>query len=77
MRVTLKRAEYLDHSRTLRVIPMDRAQGLIVECEVADPPSVKGRTVYLHLWPEDITRLLLLLRDEAIHARSQPLPSQP
>ena len=42
---------------------------LAIECEVINPPSSRGRTVYVFLNDADVTDVLLELRDAAIRAR--------
>lgn len=48
---------------------------LILECEVIEPPSSRGRKVMVWLDPEDVTKVLLLARESAIAARSKPMPT--
>lgn len=45
----------------------------VMECVATAPPSSKGRTVYLVLDSEHVTRVLLALREDAIAARSTPM----
>lgn len=45
----------------------------VMECVVTSPPSSAGRTVYLVLADEDVTTVLLSLRESAIAARSTPI----
>jgi len=40
-----------------------------IECEVVNPPSARGRTVWVYLDDRDVTDLLLELRAEATLAR--------
>jgi hypothetical protein len=46
---------------------------LAIECEVVNPPSARGRTVYVFLDDADVTDLLLETRDAAIRARKRVL----
>lgn len=45
----------------------------VLECTVTSPPSSAGRTAYLVLTDEDVTTMLLSLRESAIHARSRSM----
>lgn len=46
---------------------------IVIECEIQQPPSSKGRTIYVYFQGDDVTDVLKILRDEAIRVRSQPL----
>lgn len=48
---------------------------VIVECEVTEPPSMKGRQFNLVLDPEQVAPLMKDLKQAAIFARSQPMRS--
>jgi hypothetical protein len=48
---------------------------VIIECEVQQPPSMKGRTVYVWFQDDDLLDVLKLLRDEAINVRSKAMES--
>lgn len=65
----------LHETPDLRVIPSPPGH-LVIECEVVRPPSSKGRTVYVHFDPEDVTRLVKEARSAAIAARSKTLAEQ-
>lgn len=43
--------------------------GFFLECEVTDPPSMKGRTFFLYVDVPMTTKLLLTLRDQGIRQR--------
>lgn len=61
------------HSGLLRTIP--GPDGTVwIECELIAPPSREGQGVDLYLSVEDVTALLLELRQAAILVRSTPLP---
>ena len=45
---------------------------LAIECEVVNPPSSEGRTVYVFFDDEDVTKVLLELRSAAIRRASAP-----
>lgn len=62
----------LHEENDLRVIPAPVGH-FVIECEVANPPSSKGRTVYVHFEPEDVVRLIKEARSVAIAARSTTL----
>ena len=42
---------------------------MVIECKITYPPSAEGRTVYLHIPAEDVTDMLLALRDQAREMR--------
>lgn len=44
-----------------------------IECEVMNPPSARGRTVYVFLDEADVTDLIKELRDEAVRNRSKAM----
>lgn len=58
--------------KDLRCIPAPPGY-LIIECEIAQPPSSKGRTVYVIFDPEDVTRLVKEARSVAIASRGKTL----
>lgn len=47
------------------MVTPDQQGGMWIECEVAAPPSMDGRTVYLHVDPDQVTPMLLAFRDQA------------
>lgn len=49
------------------------AEGIIIECDVVQPPSMVGRTVHVHVRGDEIEWLLKEVRDVAIARRSQPM----
>lgn len=55
-------------SGSLRVI-LHENDGLIIELEAQYPASAKGRKAWLFLDANDVTELLLELRESAIEAR--------
>jgi hypothetical protein len=67
----------------VNVVPKKRYDGELVvlpasghhvmECVVTSPLSSMGRTVYLVLSDEDVTTVLLSLREHAIHVRSKSM----
>lgn len=61
-----------EHKGDLIEIPCPRGT-VMFECEIRQPPSMKGRTVYVYFQDDDLTDALKVLRDAAIYARSQPL----
>ena len=44
-----------------------------IECEVVNPPSARGRKVYVFLDDQDVTDILRELREAAIRARSKTM----
>lgn len=46
---------------------------IMVECEMINPPSMEGRKMWLALYDDDVTDLLLVLRERAIQRRSQSM----
>lgn len=58
----------------LRTIPA-RDHMLVIECEVVNPPSSTGRTVYVFFNVEEVPKLIAEARSAAIRARSQPMSS--
>lgn len=56
----------------LRIIPAD-GDNLVIECEVANPPSSAGRTVYVVFDVEETVKLLMEAKHAALRARSTPL----
>ena len=66
MNVTPK--HYLNDD-AIRTIPSEDKGTLVIECEVRNPPSAKGKTVYVIFEPADVTKALLLMRDAARRAR--------
>lgn len=46
-----------------------RHDGLVIECEMVNPPSSKGKTIYVHFSADDVTKALLVFRDSARDAR--------
>jgi len=67
----------------MNVVPKKRYDGELIvvpavghhvmECVVTSPPSSAGRTVYVVLSDEDVTAVLLSLRESAIQARSKSM----
>lgn len=49
------------------------SEGIFMECEIVQPPSSSGRTIYVHIRGEEVEWLLKELRDVAIARRSQPM----
>lgn len=62
-----------EYQGELKLIYAREAGTLVFECEIMNPPSSKGRTVYVYFMDEDLTDALKAMRDEAIRARSQPM----
>lgn len=64
-----------EYKGELKVIPVREADtyALVFECEIMEPPSSKGKTIYVYFQDEDVTDALKALRDEAIKARSKPM----
>lgn len=58
---------YLDGN--IKTIPSTDKGTLVVECEAVNPPSSRGRTVYVIFEAPDVTDVLLLMRDAARRAR--------
>lgn len=50
----------------------ERHDGIVIECEIMNPPSSKGKTIYVFFNAEDVTKALLEFRSSARLARSQP-----
>lgn len=48
--------------------------GLMIECEITQPPSTKGRTVWVHFPQDKIAGLLRDTRTAAVSARATPDP---
>jgi hypothetical protein len=46
--------------------------GMMIECEVIAPPSAAGRTVFVHVPPEQVLGILRAARDVAAWQRSTP-----
>lgn len=57
----------------LKVIYGQEPGTVIFECEVMQPKSSRGRTIYVYFQENDLTDAMKLLRSEAIRARSQPM----
>jgi hypothetical protein len=53
----------------IATIPTRDEEGMVIECEVTNPPSQKGRTVYLFVPAEDVTDMLLTFRDQTREMR--------
>lgn len=53
------------------------AEGIIIDCEIVQPPSMVGRTVSVHIRGEEVEWLLKELRDVAIARRAQPMEGAP
>lgn len=63
-------------SEELVTMPYNNPDGLIIECEVVQPPSQVGRTVYVLLdTPDLVTHLLREAKAAAIRTRSRPMAS--
>lgn len=66
--------EILVSERKGELIEIPCQKGTVMfECEIQQPKSMKGRTVYVYFQDEDLTDALKVLRDAAIYARSQPM----
>lgn len=48
-------------------------RGIWIECEVSSPPSREGQTVHLFISPEQVDKLLLEFRSNAIYRRRATL----
>lgn len=60
------------------LIEIPSPRGIVTfECEIQQPPSLKGRTVYVFFQDADLTDALKVMRDGAIYARSQPMEATP
>lgn len=44
---------------------------VVLECEIVQPQSSAGRTVYVFFDPKTVTETLLIMRDAAIYARNK------
>lgn len=61
------------HGGDLKVIYGQEPGTLIFECEIQQPRSSKGRTIYVYFQDDDLTDAMKLLKAEAIRARSKPI----
>lgn len=57
----------------LRIIYGREPGTILFECEVQQPPSMKGRTIYVYFQDADLTDAMKVLKAEAIRARSKPM----
>lgn len=64
------REHYNGHPRVMFGAP---GEGMIVEIEITDPPSSKGRRIPVHLDAGMVDRLLLELRRSSAARRSAPI----
>lgn len=64
MSTVAKVKTYMDDKPALNYMPSP-ADGVMIECEVINPPSMVGRTVYVHVPGPVVTTLLLELRNVA------------
>jgi hypothetical protein len=67
--VNLRPKRYLSEKVKLKVIYGSGNPRVVIECDVIHPPSSVGRSAYLFLDDEEVTALLLELREAAIVAR--------
>ena len=56
------------HDGSISIIPAPKGT-VVIECEVTDPPSARGRVINLFLIGEDLTDVFKELRNEAREAR--------
>lgn len=63
---------YLSTGELKPTLPSDQ-NSVVIECEVVQPPSMEGRTIYVHLRDEEIEHFLKEFRDAAISRRSRPM----
>ena len=62
-----------DYRGDLRIIYGEEPGTVVFECEVMNPRSSRGRTIYVYFQADDLTDAMKVLRDEAIRLRSKPM----
>lgn len=76
MRAVPKRWWHADDAPLKALSWLPNASGLVIECEVTQPESSVGRTVYVSIEGEDVEHFMKELRRVAIERRSHPISSE-